>query len=251
MKRASCPWLRGLLAAVTAVAFACGGGGCASGGGPFLVGAHYYVWYPSNFDQGFLRDVLEPPQAPALGRYNSRSPAVAEQHIAWAASAGIDFFTLDWWPDRPSQNDTIGAGFLRAANVDQIRFCIFYNTFGLGYSDSDGIVFDEATKNRFVSNMETIARSYFGHASYLRVDGRPVVVLYITRVIRGRFPEAMSEMRSAIAAEGYDPFVIGDEIFWLPVEANEDLSAPARITPDPQVSRIASSTRSLRTTSTT
>ena len=42
-------------------------------------------------------------------------------------------------PDRPSQNDTIGAGFLRAANVDQIRFCIFYKTFGLGYSDSDGI----------------------------------------------------------------------------------------------------------------
>lgn len=230
-----------LLSAIVVAMLACGGGGGEGGGpdGPFLVGAHYYVWYPSNFEQGFLRNVLDPRQEPALGRYDSRSPAVAEQHIAWAASAGIDFFTLDWWPDRSFQNDAIGAGFLQASNVDQMRFCIFYNTFGLGYSEAGGgIVFDEATKNRFVSNMVTIARRYYGHPSYLRVDGRPVIILYITRTIRGLFPQAMSEMREALRAEGYDPFVIGDEIFWLVVEANDDPNAPAKVTDQPQVSRI-------------
>lgn len=204
-----------------------------------MVGAHYYVWYPSNFAQGYLRADLRPAEAPALGEYNSRSPAVAEQQISLAASHGIDFFSLDWWPNRPSQNDAIDAGFLRSSNIGQIRFCIFYNSSGLvGRQTGDGILFDEATKNRFVSDMVTIARRYFGHPSYLRVDGRPVIMLYITREIHGLLAQGMGEMRQSLAAEGYDPFVIGDEIFWAVIEANDDPSAPARAAGDPQTSRI-------------
>jgi hypothetical protein len=48
----------------------------------------------------------------------------------------------------------------------------------------------------------------------------------------------MGEMRQSLSAEGYNPFVIGDEIFWAVIEANEDPSAPGRVTGDPQVSRI-------------
>jgi hypothetical protein len=204
-----------------------------------VVGAHYYVWYPSNFSQGYLRAELRPPQSPALGEYDSRSPTVAEQHISLAAASGIDFFALDWWPNRPAQNAAIDSGFLRASNLGRIRFCIFYNSFGLGErQNGQGILFDSATKNRFVSDMQTIARRYFGHPSYLRVDGRPVIELYITREMRGLFAEAMQEMRAALGAAGYDPFVIGDEIFWSVIEANEDPGAPARTTGEPQVSRI-------------
>jgi hypothetical protein len=35
----------------------------------------------------------------------------------------------------------------------------------------NGIVFDADTKGRFVSDLMTIARHYFGHPSYLRIDG--------------------------------------------------------------------------------
>jgi hypothetical protein len=209
------------------------------GGDRYLVGAHYYVWYPSNFAQGYLRAVLTPPQAPALGEYDSRNPAIVERQISLAVAHGIDFFTVDWWPNRPSQNEAIDSGLLRASNIGKIRFCIFYESSDLGDSqNANGIVFDTATKDRFVSDMVTIARRYFSHPSYLRIDGRPTVVLYITREARGLFPQAMREMRRALAAEGYDPFVIGDEIFWAVIEANEDPSAAARVTADPQVSRI-------------
>ena len=68
-----------------------------------LVGAHYHVWYARNFSQGTLRDRLDPPQQPVLGRYDSTDPTTAEQHIAWCSQYGIDFLTLDWWPNRPSQ----------------------------------------------------------------------------------------------------------------------------------------------------
>lgn len=212
-------------------------------GGPdgdrYLVGAHYYVWYPSNFAQGYLRGVLRPPQTPALGEYDSRSPAVAERQISIATAHGIDFFSVDWWPNRPAQNDAIDAGFLRARNIGAIRFCIFYESMDLGDPDSgNGIVFDTARKDRFVSDMVTIARRYFAHPSYLRIDGRPALILYVTREFRGLFPQAMREARRALAAEGYDPFVIGDEIFWAVLEANEDPSAPPRVTGEPQISRI-------------
>ncbi|HUE39778.1 MAG TPA: hypothetical protein VMR29_09760, partial [Candidatus Binatia bacterium] len=81
-------------------------GGSGDGVG-YLVGAHYYVWYPDNFSAGYLRAALRPAQTPALGEYDSRDPSVAEKHIALAVSHGIDFFTLDWWPNRPAQNAAI------------------------------------------------------------------------------------------------------------------------------------------------
>src|SRR5262249_57884329 len=98
------------------------------GGDRFPVGAHFYVWYPWNFADGYLRGVLAPRQWPAFGEYDSRSPAIAERQIALAVSHGIDFFTVDWWPKRPEQNEAIGSGLLRASNIDDIRFCIFYET---------------------------------------------------------------------------------------------------------------------------
>ena len=216
--------------------FAAGGSGDGVG---YLVGAHYYVWYPDNFAAGYLRAALRPAQIPVLGEYDSRDAAVAEKHIALAVSHGIDFFTLDWWPNRPAQNAAIDSGFLRAANLGEIRFCIFYESTDLADpAATNGIVFDAATKDRFVSDLMTIARRYFRHRSYLRIDGRPALLLYVTREMRGLFPQAMREMRRAMAAEGYDPFVIGDEIFWAVVEAGEDPAAPARVTGEPQLSRI-------------
>ena len=62
--------------------------------------------------------------------------------------------------------------------------------------------------------MDAIAHRYFGHPSYLRVAGRPVIILYLTRTATGRFTEAMRRFRLRMAELGVDPYVIGDEIFW-------------------------------------
>ena len=116
--------------------FGCGGGSRSSstgiGDGDYLIGAHYYIWYPSNFDQGYVRDELTPPQQPLLGEYDSQSPAVVEQHIRWASQHGIDFFALDWWPIRAQDRDAIEQTMLNATNIGDIRFCIFYESSGMG-----------------------------------------------------------------------------------------------------------------------
>lgn len=234
MKRAA-PALLALLVVVVLARV----GGDAARGRRLLVGAHYYVWYPENFAQGYLRGALRPAQRPFLGEYDSRDPRVAERQIALAASHGIDFFTVDWWPGRPRQNEAIEAGLLGARNLDRLRFCMFYETADLAPPGSQhGIVFDDAVKARFVADLRTIAGRYFDHPRYLRVHGRPVIVLYVTREARGRFPEAMREARAALAGLGHDPFVIGDEIFWAVVAADEDPAAASRVTGDPQRARI-------------
>jgi len=180
-----------------------------------MLGAHYYLWFPARFEHGrYLRGKLRPAQPPLLGEYSSASPAVAEQHIAWASRFGIDFFTLDWWPSAPEVNARIDQAFLAARNLGLIRFCIFYELGDLGYDGRAFTAFEEATVERFLADMEQIATRYFGHPRYLRIGDRPVIVLYVTRTATGRFPEAMTRFRSRMTELGLDPFVIGDEIFW-------------------------------------
>ncbi len=200
-----------------------------------LVGAHYYLWFPHRFQGGqYLRARLDPAQKPMLGEYSSSTTAVAERHITWAADYGIDFFTLDWWPDSPDRTTVIDR-FLAARNLGWIRFCIFYELGALGYDPDLGTVhFDRARVDRFVADMNEIATRYFRHPAYLRVEGRPVIVLYITRTATGRFPEAMTRFRARMSELGLDPFVIADEIYWDVARADG-----GGYTSEPQRERIA------------
>ena len=97
-----------------------------------LVGAYYSDWFPSNSAQGTLRQHLVPDQGPDRSKVDSTNPVVAEQAIAQATRNGINFFALDYWPSRPAQNENIGA-FLRADNLHDIKFCILYETWDLGF----------------------------------------------------------------------------------------------------------------------
>src|SRR3546814_10561410 len=72
--------------------------------------------------------------------------------------------------------------------------------------------------------MAQLADTYFDHPSYLRVDGRPVVILYLTRVLVGDVAGAMAEVREMLRARGHDPYVIPDEVFWN-VQADLSLSS--------------------------
>lgn len=200
-----------------------------------LVGAHYYHWYPGNWSVGTLRGQLTPPQEPVLGLYSSTDTAVAEQHIAWASEHGIDFFTLDWWPVHHQENQTAIPRFLEAANIRDISFTIFYETWDLsfdaarGYADVDR----PGVRQAFLEDMAQVA-DHFDHPSYLRVDGRPVVFLYLTRVLVGDVAGAIADVRAMWRQRGHDPFVIADEVFWR-VTVHGGARA---FTSEPQASRV-------------
>lgn len=201
-----------------------------------LVGANYYSWYPGNWGAGTLRAQLAPPQQPELGLYSSTDPAVAQQHIAWASEYGIDFFTLDWWPVAHQENQAGIAAFLQAPNIGDIRFSIFYETWDLSFDPARGSADMDApgVRQAFVEDMAEIADTMFDHPSYLRIQGRPVVVLYLTRVLTGDVAGAMADVRAMWRERGYDPFVVADEVFWnVTVSGAKD-----RFTTVPQADRI-------------
>lgn len=209
-----------------------------------LVGAVYYLWYPRNFGMGYLRGRLTPKQLPVLGRYASDDPKVARQHIAWCSAHGIDFLAVDWWPDRPDQNRALDKGLLAAPNIRDIKFCIFYETWQVGWTGGLGAtIFDDKSLAKISIDFERLAQKYFNHPSYLKIDGRPVVFLYLSRTFHGKFKTAIAEIRRVIRDQGFEPYIIGDEIFWK-VVATKGAGEPGakgyhpQATSEPQMERI-------------
>ncbi|MBA4394657.1 MAG: hypothetical protein C0407_13985, partial [Desulfobacca sp.] len=121
---------------------------------------------------------------------------------------------------------------LQAKNIDDIKFCIFYETGGLGLVD-DRITFTPDKTQKMTADFKYLAKNYFSHPSYLKINGRPVVILYLTRTFDGQYPEAISSIRKSLKEMGFDPFLIGDEIFWYVIR-----TAPLPPSTKPNKSRI-------------
>jgi glycoprotein endo-alpha-1,2-mannosidase len=181
-----------------------------------LLGAYYYSWFPENLSLGELGPHLIPPAGPDPSTEISADPATAERNIAAAASAGIDFFALDWWPNQPALNARIDAGFLQAKNLSSIHFAVLYETqaLGAGVPYQVGTPMTPAARAELVANMVSLAEDYFSNPQYLRVGGRPVIFWYLTRIMTGDVAGAVAAVRAALAQLGYDPLIVGDELFW-------------------------------------
>jgi glycoprotein endo-alpha-1,2-mannosidase len=205
----------------------------------YLVGAHYYIWYPDNLLGGYIRKNLIPPQEPILGIYNSLDVDVIEQHISWASQYGIDFFTLDYWPSKKEHNERFFESFTKASNINDIKFCVFYETWDLNFRAHQGTtVFREHVVEQFLDDVKHFSTTYFQHPSYLKVNGRPVLYLYLTRTYSGDYERAIEQARQIVRSAGMELFLIGDEIFW---EVTEVRTGPRRYPPIarvPQVERV-------------
>jgi glycoprotein endo-alpha-1,2-mannosidase len=180
-----------------------------------LLGAYYYLWNPENLAQGWLRNRLVPPQRDMQTQAEQPDGGAAED-IAQAKQAGIDFFAVNWWPTRPEQNRRLDERLLAAPNIGDVRFCLFYETQDLGYDERDGTtLLGPRQVERFVADVEDLARRYFAHPSYLTVGGRPVLILYLTRTLVGDVEGAVTRAREAVRrATGQDVLLIADEVFW-------------------------------------
>ncbi|HTX90344.1 MAG TPA: glycoside hydrolase family 99-like domain-containing protein, partial [Anaerolineales bacterium] len=159
---------------------------------------------------------------PLLGRtYDSADPAVIKQQIDWAAAYGVDAFSLEW--TTPSEvggslEPNIDNAFLKAPNLNKIRWCIFYDlvlrldqTPGLHVDLSGGMNFnDPQVANTFVADFDHFARKYFSQPEYLKIDGRPVVYVWGTWNAIGNYAGVFAQARQKALADGYDVFIVGD-----------------------------------------
>ncbi len=189
-----------------------------------LVGAYYYLWNPENLIAGgSLRSQLVPPQRPPFGLIDSNKTQTATRDIANAHKAGINFFAVDWWPYDPGFSgrnylaaDAAMKEFLAAPDLHEMKFAMFYETWNLGFdAGHESTPVSVQAELHFDSDMLALAKDYFSNPSYLHIEGRPVVYLYLTRTLTGDVAGMMGGARTYLEQHGYaDPFFVGDEVYW-------------------------------------
>ncbi|WP_254279323.1 glycoside hydrolase family 99-like domain-containing protein [Haloarcula marina] len=173
------------------------------------VGAHYYPWFR---EQAWAKGYAG---TPTLGEYNSRNPAVIDQHVQWAEQSGIDFLSMSWWGEGTWPDVTIKDHFLAADAAADIEFSILYESPGRFVYDSYPIDFDDAAnRERLREDFEYLSAEYFSRENYHRVDGRPLVYIYLVGDFYGDFPGALEAAREAIDE---DPYLVGGAVGWFPL----------------------------------
>lgn len=180
-----------------------------------LIGAYYYPWYSADkWKTGYVGGYLKPKITPLLGEYDSRDMGVIRQHIEQCAEYGIDFVVASWWGKDRYEDVTLRDFFGKAPNIAKIKFAIMYESSGLLGLSEGKIIFDDEKIEKLTGDFEYIANTYFNHPSYLKINGRPVAFIYISRTFDGAYKKAIKTLRKRMALIGYKIYLVGDEIFW-------------------------------------
>lgn len=174
----------------------------------YRVGVYYYPWHYNDFHGGqYLREHLVPPQMPELGEYNDRTDSVINQHMEWTRYAGIEFWVASWWGPNSREDVTLLNHILPNPNLRNIKIAVFYETTGRTNDFTD--------YGNLGPDMTYIANHYFNHPNYLKIDGKPVLFIYLTRVLtyRGTLQSSLTTIRNAASAAGFQLFIVGDQVF--------------------------------------
>ncbi len=177
---------------------------------PITLGVYYYPWYkPASFNTT-LRGKLTPQQSPAVGRYDSRDPQVIASHIDQSRRGNIRFWAVSWWGPNHDTDITIRNHILKHPRIGEVDFCIHYEATGR-FGPFDNPHFDTLT-----DDFRYLAKTYFQQDNYLRVDGKPVVIIYLTRAyfLTEKSRQAVRDMRKAIEQEfGLQLYLVGDDFY--------------------------------------
>jgi glycoprotein endo-alpha-1,2-mannosidase len=182
------------------------------------IGAYFYPWYgPSgrHWSAGYVRQRLTTPQRPLAGEYDSRNANTIAQQLGWAQQYGVDYFISSWWGAGSYEDVTTRSHLMTSPAIAETKVTLLYESLALLPKTGGLITLDAAAESKLVSDFDYLARTYFGDPGYLKVGGRPVVFIYVTRIWRGNYAHAIATVRSTIKARyGYDVYLVGDEVDW-------------------------------------
>jgi len=162
-----------------------------------ILGAYYYLWwgrptYP--ILGGGIWRTSGACNEPILGKYNSREESVINQHLDWAKLAGIDFFAVNWNDIESWDDIALRDFYLKNPRSSETKFCIFYDSipalnryrFNVFPSyDFDQDYSPGRTKGeKFLEDFEYLEKNYFSRQNYLKIGGKPVVIIYDASAFR-------------------------------------------------------------------
>jgi glycoprotein endo-alpha-1,2-mannosidase len=191
-----------------------------------LVGVYYYPWHGSNFHNGdgYVRSQLDPPQYPVLGEYDDSKTEVIKQHLQWSRQANVGLWVTSWWGPNKLEDNTIKDVILQHEDLGDMKIALHYETSSRIKLGVD----DVYSMENLEPDMQHMCDNYFDHPNYFRIDERPVIVLYLSRVLdaRGILDQVVTSMRDVVANScGHNLYIIGDQAFGGAPEPGEDYSA--------------------------
>jgi hypothetical protein len=124
--------------------------------------AFYYPWFPET-------EHWATHFAPALGRYDSSTPAVLSAHVATARSVGLDAFVSSYW-GRTSPTGRRLPLLLNAAEAQGFHVTVYYEP------ESNPT---PPTGGELRADFSSLAK-LTSHPGWLWVDGKPVLFVYNT-----------------------------------------------------------------------
>ena len=134
---------------------------------------------------------------PLWGYINEADPNVMAMEIDVATKHGVNVFIFDWyWYDgRPFMETTLDNGFLKAENVDKMKFYLMWanhevvnvwDTRLAGVDEHNVIWTGKVDRQEFEKICKRNIEKYFKHPQYYKIDGKPVFMIYdIPELISG------------------------------------------------------------------
>jgi len=175
------------------------------------VGAYYYPWYKENADSETMpwnramRLLLKNRQQPMLGLYNSGDPEVIGGHIAQSLRGGIDFWAVSWWGPGSQTDRIFRRDILSHPDSAKLKYAVLYESTGRFGK------FDSPNYSKWRSDLKYMKKHYFNHPSYLRIQGRPVLFIYLSReYFRNQGEEALKLLRE----EFPEVYLVGDDVYY-------------------------------------
>ncbi|MGC9348047.1 MAG: glycoside hydrolase family 99-like domain-containing protein [Anaerolineae bacterium] len=182
--------------------------------------AFHYVWYGTPFGPagkwsgwpggegrynpdlvyGGLR-MVDSPNYPLDGPYDSLDPVTIERQIQQLEHVGVDGSIVSWWGMEHYSDRVLDALMERASGTDY-RITLYYETPMVKRRKG------EASKaDRIFEDMNYILGEHGEKDAWLKVDGKPVMVIYVVDT----YPLSVwKEVKDRLNAAGIDPFFLGD-----------------------------------------
>lgn len=198
---------------------------------PIIVAVYYYPWYHTDFHGGkYIRGELDPPQLPVLGEYSDRDPTVISQHLEWSRQANVNLWVASWWGPGSGTDITIKDVIMNHSDLKEMKFCLHYEIMGR-------VDFETNNARKVYGDIRYAAKMYFRDGNYYKINNRPVVYVYLTRVLAkmGILEQVIAMMRTAAFEEGHVVYIVGDHAFgpfpktpldaftWLDAVTNYDI----------------------------
>ncbi len=176
------------------------------------VGVYYYPWWDTHdWDETLRARMLPEDQRPEAGYTNSSDFDLITDHINQSHRGNISLWSHSWWGPGSTEDNVLRQNILPHPRAGEIKHAVHYESTGrFGRSNNN------PNFNNLVPDFEYLAENVFTDPNYYRIDGRPVVFMYVSRAYFNNpaAQQALANARQSLVQNyGYDPYVVGDEVF--------------------------------------